>query len=187
MKVIFLDIDGVLNAAHNYVKNWKTQEDWLVFTKQHQRKAEELGISMAFHMPVQYAIGWLNQLIEDTGAKVVITSTWRGRGVEYMQKVLDFEGVVCEVIGETCNDEHWKTEDFIPSERMERIDEKDYDGYCRGDQIKDWLLQHPDVENYVILDDDSDMLKEQKHHFVNVNNEHGFTRLDYVVAKNILK
>lgn len=27
IKVIFLDIDGVLNACQNYVKNWKTQPD----------------------------------------------------------------------------------------------------------------------------------------------------------------
>ena len=101
MKVIFLDIDGVLNAAHNYTKNWKSQEEWLEFSKKHQEEAEKQGIRMAFHMPIQYSIGWFNELVETTGAKVVISSTWRGHGAEYMQKVLDFEGVVCEVIDET--------------------------------------------------------------------------------------
>ena len=181
MKVIFLDIDGVLNGSQNYIKMWKDQKDWLKFSKQHQKEAEEIGITMAFHMPIQFAIGWLNDLVEETGAKVVISSTWRGRGVEYMQKVLDFEGVVCEVIGETINNHKQIYEDRVPLYSWH------YDrDVMRGEQIKHWLEQHPEVEKYVILDDDSDMLYEQEDNFVHVSNEHGFSRLDFTKAKAIL-
>ena len=31
----------------------------------------------------------------------------------------------------------------------------------RGEEIQDWLDNHPEVEDYAILDDDSDMLPEQ--------------------------
>ena len=185
MKVIFLDIDGVLNACQNYVKNWKNQKDWLNFSKQHQKEAEKLGIRMAFHMPIQYSIGWLNELIEKTDAKIVISSTWRGRGAEYMQKVLNFEGVYCEVIDET----GYKLK--VLKHKVEKpLHDSflDYDcyGILRGEQIEDWLLQHPEVKEYVILDDDSDMLLKQKDNFVNVSNEYGFSRLDYVKAIEIL-
>ena len=182
IKVIFLDIDGVINAAHTYTKNWKSQKDWLEFSKKHQAEAEKLGIRMAFHMPIQYSIGWLNQLIEETGAKVVISSTWRGHGAEYMQKVLDFEGVKCEVIGETIYNHKQIYEDRIPLYSWH------YDrDVMRGEQIKLWLEQHPEVEKYVILDDDADMLLEQEFNFIHVDNEYGFTRKDYLMALAILK
>lgn len=181
-KVIFLDIDGVLNASHNYVKNWKSQKDWLEFSKKHQAEAEELGITMAFHMPIQYSIGWLNELIEETGAKVVISSTWRGRGAAYMQKVLDFEGVVCDVIDETIYNHKQIYEDRVPL--YDHF--SDYD-VLRGEQIKLWLSQHPEVKKYVILDDDSDMLLEQEDNFVHVDNEYGFTRHDFIEALSILE
>ena len=36
-------------------------------------------------------------------------------------------------------------------------------------------MNHPEVENYVIIDDDSDMLDEQLYHFVQTNFEDGIT------------
>jgi hypothetical protein len=36
----------------------------------------------------------------------------------------------------------------------------------RGVEIQQWLDEHPDVTNYVILDDDSDMLEHQMKNFV---------------------
>ncbi len=32
---------------------------------------------------------------------------------------------------------------------------------CRGEEIQEWLADHPEVEDYAILDDDSDMLPQQ--------------------------
>lgn len=139
---------------------------------------------MAFHMPIQYSINWLNELIEETGAKVVISSTWRGDGAAYMQQVLDFEGVVCDVIGET-----GYSLKVLERGKYDPIDPQwlDYDCILRGEQIEDWLLQHPEVKQYVILDDDSDMLLKQKDHFVHVSNEYGFSRLDRFKAQEILE
>lgn len=45
----------------------------------------------------------------------------------------------------------------------------------RGDEIKEWLGRHPSVENYAIIDDDSDMLEEQKPKFVHTDIFNGFT------------
>lgn len=35
------------------------------------------------------------------------------------------------------------------------------------------MEQHPEITNYVILDDDTDMLDEQKEHFVNTDTYKG--------------
>lgn len=46
--------------------------------------------------------------------------------------------------------------------------------YVRGDEIKAWLTEHGE-RPYVIVDDSTDMLDEQKPYFVNTTWEQGFT------------
>ena len=46
-------------------------------------------------------------------------------------------------------------------------------GNGRGGEIQKWLNEHPDVDNYVILDDDGDMWDSQLYHFVQMNYENG--------------
>ena len=36
--------------------------------------------------------------------------------------------------------------------------------HSRGAEIEAWTVQHPEVENYVIIDDEDDMLDEQLFH-----------------------
>jgi hypothetical protein len=49
---------------------------------------------------------------------------------------------------------------------------------CRGAEIAQWLEQHP-ASHYLILDDCSDMLEEQKeHHFVRTNPKVGLQSVD---------
>ena len=54
------------------------------------------------------------------------------------------------------------------------FDVTDSGGSCRGEEIKDWLLDR-NVERYAILDDDSDMLPEQQEHFFKTSWEVGLT------------
>lgn len=53
----------------------------------------------------------------------------------------------------------------------------------RGSEIKEWLDAHPEVTNYVIIDDDNDMLDEQEPHFVQTSWYDGIN--DYNVEKAI--
>jgi hypothetical protein len=50
-----------------------------------------------------------------------------------------------------------------------------YDQIDRGHEIELWLKMHPEVSNYVIIDDDNDMLDNQRANFVRTanNNHHG--------------
>ena len=56
----------------------------------------------------------------------------------------------------------------------------------RGDEIKDWLDEHSDVENYVIIDDDGDMRDDQLYHFVQTNFEDGLTEVETNRAIKVL-
>ena len=121
MKVLFLDIDGVLNS-----------HDWW-------RRREPLGLQgKALRDLDPEAVALLNGVIARTGAKVVISSTWRLFGVEFVEEALTRRGFVGEIIGAT---------DVFSDDMPNR----------RGREIFSWLNTHAKPESVAIVDDDSDM------------------------------
>lgn len=114
MKIIFLDIDGVLCNAESF-------------------KRGSCFKAVGWHTCIES----LNTIIAATGAKIVISSTWRMRGLEFMRTTLEKWNVQGEVIGLT--------------PRLSGIMVK------RGHEIEAWLSQNGPVDQFVILDDDCDM------------------------------
>ena len=111
MKVLFLDIDGVVNRVG-------TRQSFRGF----------MGID-------PFLASMVGKIILDTGAAVVLTSTWR-----------HFQGGREEV------DRHvYKTFDVTPIA----------DTGFRGEEVKMWLDDHPEVTRYAIVDDDSDFYADQ--------------------------
>lgn len=49
------------------------------------------------------------------------------------------------------------------------------DGQSRGAEIKKYIEEHPEINYYIIIDDDVDMLPEQIGHFINTDTVIGFT------------
>ena len=140
MKVIFLDIDGVLNV---YCEG-----------------RDQFGCT--FHSNF---VDNLRNIIEQTGAKIVISSSWRSDGLKTMQEMWKFRNYPGEVIAITPFS--WELMDLGLFEYYDQID--------RGHEIELWLKMHPEVSNYVIIDDDNDMLDNQRANFVRTanNNHHG--------------
>lgn len=121
MKVIFLDIDGVLNS-----------ERW--FVQRHIGGARIVVVSREDGQIDPECVERLNRLTEVTGAVLVISSTWRIGGMDWLVPLLRRKGVAAEIIG--------RTPDL---------------NTVRGHEIGHWLSEHPEVGSYVILDDTSDM------------------------------
>lgn len=111
MKVIFLDVDGVLNSDE-YIKG--------------TIKSNIQGIEK--HVDVE-KIKLLRQAIDQTNAKVVLTSSWRlTKKAQELIKLLITYGIYA---------------DSTPYIRNER-----------GLEIKQWLADNQNVEDFVILDDE---------------------------------
>ena len=185
MKIIFLDIDGVLNHEIWYKKRMEIKQG---------TDAKDWSDQYPFYEFDPVSVNFLNLIVEKTGAKVVVSSTWRhGRRVEDLQNILKSVGFNGEVI------------DTTPSLNA-RIG-KDPAGYTvpRGCEIDWWLKNKGDfqrinwskerqqeyidkskVKNYVILDDDSDMLYSQREHFVQTSFKDGLSEKKAIKAIEIL-
>lgn len=118
MRVIFWDVDGVLN----HPKIWGA---W-----------SKLGWPASLDPELVKMAAAVVKLVD---AKCVLSSTWRlgDGGLTKTVNCLRLQG--------------WKTarEDFI--------DKTPHLGTRRGIEIGEWLVAHPEVTEYVIVDDDADM------------------------------
>jgi hypothetical protein len=158
MRIIFLDIDGVICLP----------------TRDH----DEYG--SLFHQPFVDNLRWI---VEETGAKIVVSSTWRLSGLSVIQEMWHYRNLPGEVIDVTPYINlahvryHNKNETLSGGDLTYTVP--------RGGEIEWWLDMHGKfqrinwsqdelkrsleksiVKNYVILDDDSDMLLSQYEHFV---------------------
>lgn len=134
MKVIFLDIDGVLN-----------NQDYLIALNKDPEKRKVIlpeGGRMAYSEMIDTrAVELLNVITSTTGAKLVLSSTWRKlHPWDDLVWMFEHRGVTGELIGKT------------PS-----------GGRSRGHEIKMWLDKHPEVTHFVVLDDDSDVYPYESH------------------------
>lgn len=140
MKIIFLDIDGVLNyqdyvAAKKQERTAQLKESPLVIPASEWYGPHQID-------PEKVAL--LNRIVEETEAKVVISSTWRKRfTIEEMQALLEKRGFKGEVI------------DYTPEPFQ-----KGNDRWSKtGDEIARWLVEREQAGRgpefiYVVLDDD---------------------------------
>lgn len=150
-KVIFLDVDGVLNCMST-------------FQRRVDPKLE----------PTHCAL--LKKLVEDTGAKIVVSSTWRlGDGWMDLACHLQRHGIDPRtVIGKTAD---WAA---VGAGGVIVVDR-------RGREIQAWLDKNPEVERFVILDDDDDMGDALTPFLVQTTFADGLTEAHVLAAKAILE
>lgn len=139
-RIIFLDIDGVVNTLQISTKPFDTNRGQI----SRDGFYYELCNSSDKRVSNIQAVMWLNKLCVVTGAKIVISSTWRyGSTLEEIKECLVNSGLLPEInlIG------------FTPDLRGNI-------NFCRGDEINQYLRENfcqNDKVSFVILDDDCDM------------------------------
>lgn len=146
MKVVFLDIDGVLNSHRTAIcfGGYPFEVD---------------GKDRSMFDEV--ALGLIRGIVATSGAKVVLSSSWR------ITHRFDKVGQALE---------------------LPIIDRTPSCSGIRGDEIKAWLEAEtsPAIECYAIIDDNSDMLGEQMPFFVQTSMEDGFRWADAVKLARLL-
>lgn len=151
MKIIFLDIDGVLNNA--------------VDAENHPISNDPKNIRSSYFYSARN-VQLLNRITKHTDAKIVISSTWRlGAELQELQELCALMGIEGEVISMTDDLNNGHT--FRGNEIYKWIKDND-----------ELIGSHHEFTKYVILDDDSDMLYWQRRNFIHVNGYIGLTERD---------
>jgi len=166
MKVIFLDIDGVLNShvfdCKKYSKRWLKPITyfWLIKNKiryifngfKHKPVSFKLN-SKSKYGTFKYTFKrlkkdtnklqwkWLSDFCNENNYKICISSCWKN----HFKDTNDWDKALIKL--------GFKEGTFVGiTGKRQKL---------RGSEIKTWVDNHPEVEKYAILDDDSDMLPEQ--------------------------
>ena len=156
-KIMFLDIDGVIATNESVVGG-----QWaLVNARQVQ----------------------LRKIIDATGCKIVLSSSWRKWDLETTRQFMKEEGFW-----------FWDLIIGITIRAYQYLDrtKKIHLSIPRGVEIKQWIDANIDSQNgknynrkklgkdyqYVIIDDDTDMLYEHRNNFVNTKTHKGLTAKD---------
>jgi histidinol phosphatase-like enzyme len=147
MKVIFLDFDGVLCNIESISAGYKARTE---------PEQDPYG-------PHDDCVAALNRIIAETGAVIVVSSTWRKCMTPNarMRQTLSRWGVKGDMIGTT-----------------PVLNRDEYAYKRRGSEIQFWLntVRTP-VTSFVILDDDSDMAH-LSHRLVRTSMQDGLTETD---------
>lgn len=159
-KIIFLDIDGVLNSSKSaeYYHNKYGGNGFGGFFREDDEPTLENVLWD------EDCVELLNDIIKETNAKIVISSTWRKYySLDAFKKMFKLYGV----------------------ENLDIIGRTKLGTRHRGEEIQAYIDEHK-ITKYVILDDDSDMLESQILNFVNTNCDFGLSESDSLKAIEIL-
>ena len=145
MKVIFLDHDGVICLSNNWGNRFKKQKDW---------GGRKLSMT-TLEMPVEYrfdnfdekAVKVLNEILEETGAEIVVSSDWkRWANVEEMGEYYESKGIIKKPI-EFTDSILWENYENFPWHRNWDLEQ------TRSLEISQYLGQNPHITHWVAIDD----------------------------------
>lgn len=146
MKIIFLDIDGVLCTLRShltYGKEGGNRRDW-----------DPLGCRA------------IARACSQTGVQIVISSSWRyPRNAHELLLHLDFYGLSYYLY-----QPDWKTPDHG------REDKKA--GIVRGEEVQEFLVKHPEIKQYRILDDTDNFLPAQMPFLIQTEFDEGLSAMN---------
>ena len=148
LKIIFLDVDGVLNVI--------------------PEGTDKFGDIFHSHF-----IDNLKVIVDTTGAKIVLSASSKKNGLDIIQQMWKYRNYPGEVIDITPS-LYLKFGGCIQfwNDKLTRNPTEKIHGYSipRGCEIEYWLKNESSrfgvIENYVIIDDDDDMLLNQHDNYV---------------------
>lgn len=181
MKIVFLDVDGVLNNT-----------EYARYRTQVMGCRSGYGGDFKEGEPVtKENVGWDPQNVEALNhilhyfpdVFVVISSTWRHYfGLETFNEMFELYGLPDVLIGETADLDEPRPGGYVWDRYVNQT--------IRGKEVKAWLDEmntSMGVDSYVILDDYAQFLPEQQDHFVQTDPTVGLTMDDALKAIEILE
>lgn len=147
MNIIFLDIDGVLNTSDSFKKEYY--------------KSKELNRSRIYPIDEDRLL-YLLEIVNLTNSKIVLTSSNRINFIKINNKLIPLNEIGKDIIN-SFNKHNLSIYDITPYDNNR----------VRGNEIKMWLDNNSNVDNYIIIDDEEVGLELYKDKLIktNLNNE----------------
>jgi hypothetical protein len=111
------------------------------------------------------SVSLIKALIEEFSLNIVISSSWRYGAIDKLMHELKINKLLDYLYYD------WFTPVIHPAHR--------------GTEIKLWLDLHPEVSEFVIIDDDENILDEQKENYVQTRLDYGMITEHYIRARAI--
>jgi hypothetical protein len=148
MKVIFLDNDGVICLSNNWGERAKKWANFKRDNPDSDATFENKPIQCRFDDFDDKAVKVLNEILEETGAEIVVSSDWRlHANLEELGDYYESQGIIKRPIAVTDQfkdvfPKEWNAFRFRAELELERSME-----------IGHWLENHPEVTHWVAVDD----------------------------------
>ena len=148
MKVIFLDNDGVICLSNNWGGRSKKWAKYRSKNPETSRYIDDAPVEVRFDDFDKKSIKVLNEILEETGAEIVVSSDWRCHAnLEELGEYFLSQGILKKPVGVTkllgqCN----QPENY-PWLRKWDVEQS------RSLEILQYLFDHPEVSQWVAVDD----------------------------------
>lgn len=153
MKVIFLDNDGVICLSDNWGGRFKKARQYMIDNNlgDHDKSIIEetkRPILIRFDDFDKKAVKVLNEILEKTGAEIVVSSDWKLHAtVEELGEYYESQGIIKKPIDRTLN-----MDEFDP-DGAGLYAWKGWRGRMRILEIEQYLKDHPEITHWVAVDD----------------------------------
>jgi hypothetical protein len=149
MKVIFLDNDGVICLSHNWGGRNKKWSKYRSLNPNSSNDKNEAPVDVRFDDFDKKAVKVLNEILEKTGAEIIVSSDWRYHAtIDELGDYYTSQGIIKKPIAITS-----RTQDIDPEEWNKRfrfyakLEEE------RAFEITHFLGLQPSITHWVAVDD----------------------------------
>lgn len=146
MKVLFLDHDGVICLSTEWGGRYKKQKKW--GGRKLSMSNNEVPLEYRFDNFNKKAVKVLNEILEETGAEIVVSSDWKLHcNLEEMGEYYLSQGIIKKPISFTPSLNDCIHDDSFPWHKNWDLEQS------RSIEIKQYLIDHPEITNWVAVDD----------------------------------
>lgn len=148
MKVIFLDNDGVICLSNNWGGRDKKWAKYRSANPESSKLLIDAPVSIRFDNFDKKAVRVLNEILEETGAEIVVSSDWKKHGT--LEELGDYyieQGIIKRPIACTKN----VSECLLAKDFKFYFDGKYEQERCF--EIKQYLSDNTEITQWVVIDD----------------------------------